>query len=287
MLLSVVFHQVVKSLKSHVILQIPELEIPPGLTVITGANGSGKTSLLRILTGIWTACGTIQFDGLPPTAQYRRIGYLQDPPGFYDHLSAYEMLAYYRAIAKQPSRTPYAADLLEQWSIPSGSIRQFSRGQRQRLGIVCSLWHDPHYWLLDEPFTGLDGQGSRLLWETVAHRAQTDSSYTLMVLHPDHGFSAAVHHILVLEAGHVVFFGSPAQFFHRYLAVRQGRVPHRWRTALDVHHILYTESDHPGELLLSAWEPAIDSLLVAVADQLLNPLDLLGLPTIASPTEVS
>ncbi|WP_083516024.1 ATP-binding cassette domain-containing protein [Alicyclobacillus sendaiensis] len=148
-----------KRVRTSWILRNAHATLAPGLTVVVGANGSGKSTLLRCMVGQWRPTrGEIRVNGKPANRLGYEAGVLLDPPGFYEHLTAKEMLAYYVRLCGRKWSARHE-ELLHRFGVPQGRIRGFSRGQRQKLGILCSVWHEPEIWVLDEPFTGLDGYG--------------------------------------------------------------------------------------------------------------------------------
>jgi heme exporter protein A len=152
------------------------LEISSGSTVaIFGANGSGKSTLLRVVAGLLKpTAGTIQLAGGDPRAAKSRIGYLGHNSHLYPYLSATENLLFYaRLYGVDVSR---AQELL--WRVGlthklDVQVRNFSRGETQRLGLARSLLHDPDYLLLDEPFAGLDKAAIDDFPALIAHPGRT------------------------------------------------------------------------------------------------------------------
>ncbi len=150
--------------------------VPTGRAVgYLGANGTGKTTTLKILVGLLEPDGgRAEVLGLPihDTACRRRVGFLPENPYFYEHLTAREALAFYGGLSRMPSplvrqRTPA---LLERVGLAAATDRrlgEFSKGMRQRLGIAQALLHDPELLILDEPISGLDPFGRKLVKDLI------------------------------------------------------------------------------------------------------------------------
>jgi ABC-type multidrug transport system ATPase subunit len=138
-----------------------------------GANGSGKTTTVRMLLGLVLATeGTAEVLGeaMPRAARsvLPRIGALVEGPGAYPHLSGHANLALFDAAAgprvPRPARRTRVREVLEQVGLDPGDERPtkaYSLGMRQRLGLAGALMRRPPLLVLDEPTNGLDPQGIR------------------------------------------------------------------------------------------------------------------------------
>lgn len=152
------------------------------LVALLGANGSGKTTLLRILAALSRpSSGVVLIGGwqLPKEALAVRgqLGVVTHLPLLYDDLSAAENLRLYaelynlpREIGKQAvqARIREALTRVGLAKRAEDRVRTFSRGMQQRLALARAILHDPAILLLDEPYTGLDAQGSALLDALIA-----------------------------------------------------------------------------------------------------------------------
>ncbi len=152
------------------------LALPPGhIGWLRGTNGSGKTSLLRILAGLSTpAEGQLTWNGEPlrrgqPAAAAARRGivYLGHSNALNDDLTLAEallFLARLQGVADAPQRVADALARLGVTSRAGAAVRTLSQGQRRR-GALARLALDdtPRTWLLDEPYDALDAAGSATL----------------------------------------------------------------------------------------------------------------------------
>src|SRR3954453_7954500 len=133
-----------------------------GFLVVTGPNGSGKTTLLRICAGLAAPTeGTVERG-----AARGELGYLGHEPLVYRELTALENLDLYGRLYHVPERRERIGMLLERfglWEERGQRASALSRGQLQRLPLCRPLLQKPELLILDEPFAGLDAEGSELL----------------------------------------------------------------------------------------------------------------------------
>lgn len=140
-----------------------------------GPNGAGKTTTLKIVMGLLSAdAGSMSVLGLPHSdrAWRFRVGYLPENPYFYDYLTAAEYLDYVGKLSGMPSpaRRDRRQALLEQLGLIEAAnvaLRRFSKGMVQRVGLAQALMNDPELIILDEPMSGLDPIGRRLVRDII------------------------------------------------------------------------------------------------------------------------
>jgi ABC-2 type transport system ATP-binding protein len=142
-----------------------------------GPNGAGKSTAIRLLLGyLHPTAGTAHVLGLDVAtagAQLRgRIGYLPGGIALYDGLTGTELLDYLAAFYLRPPNL--RADLVERLELSRRDlgrpIRDYSRGMRQKIGIVQALQHDPELAILDEPSEGLDPLMQRAFYTILDER---------------------------------------------------------------------------------------------------------------------
>ena len=139
---------------------------PGEVTGYLGPNGSGKTTTMKMITGlIEMTFGQILFEGKPIQddliAYKRRMGYVPEEPYLYTHLSGTEYLTMVSQLRNLPQResAEQIDGLLRLLSLHDdrhASISGYSKGMRQKVLIAAALLHNPDLILLDEPFSGLD-----------------------------------------------------------------------------------------------------------------------------------
>jgi ABC-type multidrug transport system ATPase subunit len=166
------------------ILRGVELDVgADDFVLVTGPNGSGKTTLLRLCAGL--AAPTR--GELEVTVERGRVGYLAHEPLVYRELTAFENLDLYGRLYRVPERRERTGMLLERfglWEARHTRAAAFSRGMLQRLALCRVLLHEPSLLLLDEPYSGLDEEGVRLLDRELAERA-VGSAFVVATHEPD------------------------------------------------------------------------------------------------------
>ena len=161
-----------KSFGLKPILRGIDLELNQGeRKALMGANGAGKTTLLRILAGLTApSAGAVRIAGLDLTRDAQRVrqlvGFVGHQPYLYDELTALENLLFFGRMYAVKDAQQRARALLHRVGLEKrvqDRVNALSRGQLQRLALARALLHSPRLLLLDEPDTGLDGQGNDLL----------------------------------------------------------------------------------------------------------------------------
>ncbi len=154
-----------------------DLDVQPGdVYGFLGANGSGKTTTVRMMLGLILATsGTVELLGeaMPKRAHQvlPRVGSLIEGPGAYGHLDARTNLRLLDASgphADRRTRSKRIEDALEEVGLTGTGrkpVKAFSLGMRQRLGLAAALLQRPELLVLDEPTNGLDPQGIREIRE--------------------------------------------------------------------------------------------------------------------------
>ncbi len=139
---------------------------------VTGANGSGKTSLLRCFAAlIRPTRGEVRWFGRAAAAapaDRRLVGMVAHETWLYPHLSLRENLMFAArmcGVRQAANRTNQLLDAVGLGPSASSLPRQLSQGMRQRVTVARALVHQPKILLLDEPFTGLDAEGCDWLAE--------------------------------------------------------------------------------------------------------------------------
>jgi ABC-2 type transport system ATP-binding protein len=126
-----------------------------------GPNGAGKTTMIRtLLDHIRPTSGRATVFGIEttvdPVAIHRRIGYLPGEFALYDKLTGGQTLEYFGNLRGGIDKA-YQAGLIARLDVdPTRRFREYSKGNKQKIGLIIALQHRPDLLLLDEPTSGLD-----------------------------------------------------------------------------------------------------------------------------------
>jgi ABC-2 type transport system ATP-binding protein len=208
---------------------------------LLGANGAGKTTVIKMLNGImppsggagWVAGVDMKTAG---GAIKERIGYMSQAFSLYLDLTVEENIRLFAGIYGLDKRK--TKERLE-WIIHMAGLAGYEfnltsrlpMGVRQRLALGCALVHQPRVLFLDEPTSGVDPIGRRHFWDILSRLAREEG---VAILITTHYMSEAEHcdHLALMYAGRIVAEGSPAEM--------KGEVER------EAGHLLEVATDQPG-----------------------------------------
>lgn len=145
---------------------------PGSVTLLLGANGAGKSTIIKSIAGLLRYEGSISIGGFPnKSAEARRLlGYIPEMPSLYPNLTVSEHMEF---IARAYRMTDYHSriDALLEHFVLSEQKKKFgdelSKGMQQKLNLCLGLLPNPKILLLDEPMIGLDPHAIKVLKETI------------------------------------------------------------------------------------------------------------------------
>ncbi|MFQ5671087.1 MAG: ATP-binding cassette domain-containing protein [Acidobacteriota bacterium] len=206
--------------RTHALVNI-DLELRAGETVaLFGPNGAGKTTLLRLAATLLPPTrGLLRLEGrvvrgATRSELRRRIGLVTHASFLYTELTAEENLLLHARLRAVDSPRDHVDHLLRQvglWDRRMERVAHFSRGMQQRLTLARALVGNPDILFLDEPFSGLDTQGSECL-AGILQDGQQAGRATLFSSHDLPRGLALAHRYILLEAGQVRTSRSTAPF---------------------------------------------------------------------------
>lgn len=159
--------ELTKAYKQTAVLDSVNLKLEKGkIYGFIGQNGAGKTTFLRVVTGLaFQSSGSLSLWGKSDISQLqeqrKRIGCIIETPALYPNLTAYQNMEVQRIQRGIPNKSVIDKCLAMVGLKDTGkkSVRNFSLGMRQRLGIAQALLNTPEFLILDEPINGLDPSG--------------------------------------------------------------------------------------------------------------------------------
>ena len=214
-----------RSFKDNHVLRGVDLDIPAGIVfALLGANGSGKTVTINILTTLLTPdAGTVRvagFDVVSQADQVRAsIGVTGQFAAVDGLLTGEENLRLMARLAHLDNKTAEKriADLLDQFDLTEAARKPsatYSGGMRRRLDLAMSLMLDPAIVFLDEPTTGVDPAGRAVMWDIVRGLADRGITIFLTTQYLDEADDLASR-VAVLDGGTIIADGTPAELKRR------------------------------------------------------------------------
>jgi ABC-2 type transport system ATP-binding protein len=193
---------------------------------LLGPNGAGKTTTILMLLGLSEISGGSArvFGHDParePLAVKRRVGYLPDSVGFYDHLTAADNLHYTARLIGIPAaeRKKRIVDALARVGLREvidKKVGAFSRGMRQRLGLAEIVMKDARIAILDEPTNGLDPQASVELLDLIRSLKASGVSI-LLSSHLLDRVQSVCDRVALFNAGEIALMGTVAELGRQVL----------------------------------------------------------------------
>lgn len=186
-----------------------------------GQNGAGKSTTIRmLLTLIEPTAGSIELFGQPlhthRTEILRQVGAVIEKPDVYKYLSALENL---RIFARLSGFRPAEQQLMQQLEMvgladrAKDTVKTFSQGMKQRLGIAVALIHDPKLIILDEPTNGLDPQGIADIRNLIRHLSRDLNKTILVSSHLLNEIEQIATRVLIIDKGSKLVEGAAADLF--------------------------------------------------------------------------
>ena len=202
---------------SHTALHGIDLDIRRGSVFgMIGPNGAGKTTTMRLLLDIIRPSGgELRVLGESPRAGgaglRRRVGYLPGELHLQARVRARELLSHYAEISGdvRPGTVESLADRL---GLDLGRpVRNLSKGNKQKVGLIQAFMHEPELLVLDEPTSGLDPLSCRLVDDLIVETRDRFGVTSVVISHDMAGALRIADHIYLLSKGKIEASGTPAE----------------------------------------------------------------------------
>jgi ABC-2 type transport system ATP-binding protein len=199
---------------------------------LVGANGAGKTTLIKHILGLLQAeSGSVRVFGLDPVADpvgvLSRIGYLSEENDLPGWMRLDELIRYSRAFYPAWDDA-YAEELRRSFALdPAAKIKQLSKGQKARAGLLVALAYRPELLVLDEPSSGLDPIVRRDILGAVLRTIADEGRTVLFSSHLLDEVEQVADHVTMIHEG-AIALSAPLREIresHRYLASGAERLP--------------------------------------------------------------
>lgn len=183
------------------------LTLPQGKIIgLVGENGSGKTTLLKLISGLLTPDkGTAIFKGQPITRKVAaNIAYMPDADLFYPYFTVKQLFNFYDSQFADFDLTK-AKEIAQFLNVSlDAKIKNLSKGNRGRVKIAATLGREADYYLLDEPFSGLDPMVRDDISKGLIRFTDTERQTVLMSTHELKEVEPLLDEIVVLRGGQII-----------------------------------------------------------------------------------
>jgi len=218
------FENVEKSFGAVKVLKDFDLEVQPGeFVVLLGASGSGKTTALRILSGLEKpSAGQVYIDEENVTdvlPKYRDISMVFQSYALYPHKTVAENISFplkVRGMAKtdRDAATLNAAKQVQIDDLLDRYPRELSGGQRQRVALARAIIRQPSVFLMDEPLSNLDAKLRGHMRAQLKHMQKSMGITTIYVTHDQIEAMTLAHRVAILEKGVLQQLATPAEIYN-------------------------------------------------------------------------
>jgi ABC-2 type transport system ATP-binding protein len=258
------------------------------LLALLGPNGAGKTTTVRMLSAILKPTrGIARINGLNVVDQAEQvryaIGLLTEQPGLYSRSNGLEYLLFFGRVygMNDEQIKKRGLELFERFGMPQGSAKrrlgEYSKGMRQKVGIIRAMLHNPSVLLLDEPTSAMDPHSAKLVRDTILE-LRDDRRAIIVCTHNLAEAELLADRIAIIYDGRIVTEDDPETLKRELLAVRRFEIQldnPLDGAVLDLESMVRVEAINENLIRYTTHDP------ININPQLIRYLDGLGFGTVA------
>lgn len=203
-------HNITKKFNDKIALNDVSFSIKSNEPIaLLGKNGSGKTTMLRIILGIlYQDQGQVLINGKKINHENIKVGYLPEEQGLYQDISVYDQLIYLASlhdlsIKQSKKEVDYWLRKLDILEYKTHKLNSLSKGNQQKVQLIQALFNNPDLIILDEPFSGIDPLNAILIKEVISEQINK-GKIVLISSHQLYYIEELCKKIVILNNGTVV-----------------------------------------------------------------------------------
>ncbi|RZL38637.1 MAG: ABC transporter ATP-binding protein [Pedobacter sp.] len=173
-----------KTYGSNTVLQFVQWEINTDVYWLKGGNGTGKTTLFRIISGQTPFNGSVILDGLnlkdKPTQFKEKISYAEAEPQYPAFVTGQELINFYKDVRKaNQTEIDRLTDFFEMTSFLVQKVGGYSSGMLKKLSLICAFIGDADLYILDEPLITIDAASADKLYLLIREKSKLGKSFLI------------------------------------------------------------------------------------------------------------
>ena len=174
----------IKSYGSFTVLAFEKWELNDGLYWIRGGNGTGKTTLFKVIAGQTPFDGEVSINGISlrrnPSLYRSLLSFAEAEPQYPPFITGNELLDFYCKVRKTTIKS--ADELIEQFKMGdfmNNKISSYSSGMIKKLSLICAFTGNIEFYLLDEPLITIDTASAQVLYQCIQGRRKEGATFMI------------------------------------------------------------------------------------------------------------
>ena len=174
----------IKSYGSFTVLAFEKWELNDGLYWIRGGNGTGKTTLFKVIAGQTPFDGEVSINGISlrrnPSLYRSLLSFAEAEPQYPPFITGNELLDFYCKVRKTTIKS--ADELIEQFKMGdfmNNKINSYSSGMLKKLSLICAFTGNTEFYLLDEPLITIDTASAQVLYQCIQRRLKEGATFMI------------------------------------------------------------------------------------------------------------